>query len=388
MQPDPLPLHFLHVAKTGGTSFTAALARYYRPDDIISDNGHLSLAFVDRQRHRLSEPVFLHGHPIDAVMTVLGETTRTITLLRRPADHAVSNYLHIAHSEDGRMHKAAAALGFLPFMRIYNKLLAFQTVSLNRSAGGRPVVFEKDLDAALERVLDLLDNVTFALCLEDLQRSAPLLSAHLGLPSRISYPHLNTSSERNVRRDRIDALREQYESLRHDRTTARFIAIEEAVYAKAASLLVGYENSLVRQVSLRDIDRAPSARIAYRGQGGCAILGDNWGAAVQTADGPAWWSGEDELSTLLVSLEGDANTLTARVFVNNFAEEIRFSSGSTEITYETTSDTQGFLRLRLDLTPLGRRGVVSMRIGRGRAAPNVEPFYPAVALGEFTLVKR
>ncbi len=394
MRPDPVPVHFLHVAKTGGTSFFTALGRYYRPEDIVSDNGHLSLAFIEAQKHRLSEPVFLHGHPLDAVMTVLGETTRTVTLLRRPVDHAVSNYLHIAYAEGGRMQKAAAALGFLPFMRIYSKLLAFQTVSLNRSAGGGPVVFEKDLDAAVQRVFDLLDGVTFALCLEDLPRTAPLLSARLGLPSRITYPHLNTSADRDVRRDDADRLREQYEMLRRDRATAPFIAIEEAVYARAASLLVGYESAFARQAFLRDIEAVSvsSARMACHGPGGRVVLGDNWGDTVRTADGSAWWSGEDELSTLLVALDGDADTLVARVFVNSFADAIRFSADATDLTHEMTTDDGGLVRLTVDLAPLrgatGMRGVVAMRIGRGRAAPNVEPFYPALALGAFCLVKR
>src|ERR1700758_2111911 len=92
---EALPLYFLHIAKTGGTSLTAALKAFYRADEVVSDAGNISVDFIKTQEHRLTATAFIHGHAHHEVMTYLVDRVRAITLLRDPKSQAVSNYLHV-----------------------------------------------------------------------------------------------------------------------------------------------------------------------------------------------------------------------------------------------------------------------------------------------------
>jgi hypothetical protein len=48
------PLYFLHTAKNGGTSLTAALKGFYDAGEVISDESNLSVEFIKVHEHRLS----------------------------------------------------------------------------------------------------------------------------------------------------------------------------------------------------------------------------------------------------------------------------------------------------------------------------------------------
>ena len=67
---EALPLYFLHIAKTGGTSLTAALKAFYRADEVISDAGNISVDFIKAQEDRLHAAVFVHGHAQHGVMSI------------------------------------------------------------------------------------------------------------------------------------------------------------------------------------------------------------------------------------------------------------------------------------------------------------------------------
>src|ERR1700739_1274018 len=59
---EALPVYFLHIAKTGGTSLTAALKAFHRAEDVITEAGNISIEFIKAQQHRLHGAVFIHGH--------------------------------------------------------------------------------------------------------------------------------------------------------------------------------------------------------------------------------------------------------------------------------------------------------------------------------------
>lgn len=57
------PLCFLHIAKTGGTSVTDAIARLFPPDRVFTDRGNLSVDYLEGLGKRLAGRIFLAGHP-------------------------------------------------------------------------------------------------------------------------------------------------------------------------------------------------------------------------------------------------------------------------------------------------------------------------------------
>lgn len=78
MSEEVFPLYFLHIAKTGGTSLTAALKAFYRADEVISDAGNISVDFLKAHEHRINDATFLHGHAQHDVM-LIGLTPKATT---------------------------------------------------------------------------------------------------------------------------------------------------------------------------------------------------------------------------------------------------------------------------------------------------------------------
>lgn len=127
--PEPeqsLPLYFLHIAKTAGTSLTTAIKAFYCADQVITDSGNVSVDFVKANEHRLCATAFLHGHAGHEVMSYLAGRVRSITLLRDPKAQAVSNYLHLLREIDNPLRPAAVNLGFAGFLTTFWQYAIFR----------------------------------------------------------------------------------------------------------------------------------------------------------------------------------------------------------------------------------------------------------------------
>lgn len=128
---DPRPLFFFHIAKTGGTSITAAIGMRYPRRLVRSERGNLSLDYADRLvAEGLAPGWFVHGHPAHGVGALLRGRTRMVTMLRDPVDQCVSNYLFIRGDPANPNQPAAKAMGFSAFLRAHPYYAIFQTGSL------------------------------------------------------------------------------------------------------------------------------------------------------------------------------------------------------------------------------------------------------------------
>jgi hypothetical protein len=383
------PLYFLHIAKTGGTSLTAALNGFHNADEVISDEGNLSVDFIKAHEHRLSARAFLHGHALHGVMSYLLGRVRAITFLRNPKDQAVSNYLYLVRELDNPLRSSAIGLGFTGFMTTYWQYAVYQTVALDVSITSAPARFPEDLEARVGQVFTLLDKMFFVGCLEQIDDLCPLLSLLLGLPACLRVPHLNSAAEHGVDKDIVDRLRDEYEALHGNAAIGHLLALEQAVYQKAASLRVRHERRYIEQAFIVNSMRSASPLTAYAGAHGTICLAGNWRPPEMTSAGPGWWTDSDERSTLLVELAPAAHALKAEIYVTHFVTDLAFEADGLVLGHSlqtTANDTQ---RIRVDLRPLcvlrGRRVILTMRLAR-LTGPSVPPHYPALALRHFQLV--
>ncbi len=231
------PLVFIHMPKSGGTSLTHALSRFYRPDQIKTDKGNLTVGLMRSEGSRSSGPVFYHGHPDRGVMPCLPPGANVFTILRKPADHAVSNFLQILSNPDGADYPAARSLGFSEFLRVSWWYAIFQTATLAAGLVEEPIVTKVHIEERHSAVLTLLERMCFVGVLEHAFASFDLLSERLNLSPAIRPPYLNTAAERGTPASTIDRFKAEYEALKEDNDLALLLALEEVTYQKALSIL-------------------------------------------------------------------------------------------------------------------------------------------------------
>ena len=384
-----LPLYFLHIAKTGGTSVTAALKAFYHADEVISHAGDISVDFIKAHEHRLTAAAFVHGHAHHQVMSYLMDRVRAITFLRDPKAQAVSNYLHVARDDGNPLQCAAIGLGFSRFMTTFWQYAAYQTFSLDVSITSVPARFPEEIERRVGQVFALLDKLFFVGCLEQIDDLCPLLSLLLGLPACLTVPRLNTALEHGSDEATLDRLRAEYEALQDNVRIAHLLALERAVYNKAAALRSRYERRCVEQAFLVRTPRSASPYIGYAGANGTVHLAGNWQPPEMTPTGPGWWTASDERSTLLIELSPVAQALEAEIYVTHFASTLVFEAGGLVLGHSMQARVNGDRRIRVDLQPLcrprGTRTILTLRLAR-EAWPSVPPYYPALALRHFELV--
>jgi hypothetical protein len=384
-----LPLYFLHIAKTGGTSLTEALRGFYPDDEVISDSGNISVDFIKAHEHRLSGPAFLHGHAQHGVMSYLMGRVRAITFLRDPKAQAVSNYLHVARDLGNPLSCAAINLGFTRFLTTFWHYAAYQTNALAVSITQDPLRFPEELEERLGQILMLLDKMYFVGCLEQLNDVCPLLSLLLGLPACLSVPHLNSAAGHGVAGDTLDRLGAEYEALQTNARIAHLLALERAVYGKAASLRSRHQRRYVEQAFCAGSKAFALPLTGYAGTIGTVYLAGNWRPPEMTPSGPGWWTDSEERSTLLLELTPAAHALEAEIYVTHFVSKLIFDAGGLILGHTLETAANGTQRIRVDLRPLCRQGggrtILGLRVAR-ELGPSVPPYYPALALRCFQLV--
>lgn len=238
------PLCFLHIAKTGGTSVTDALARLFPPDCVFTDRGNLSVDYLEELGDRLTGRVFLAGHPLPGVAESLRDRADLITVLRRPADQAVSNYLHILSDPGNGLHSEAVRGSFSDFLRRNEHQIDYQTSALVVALSQDPTRMHELRTRDLESVLQFLDAMPFVGVMERADACGEILSRIMPGAGEITLPCLNAAVYRGISVRTLDRLRLEYEALSGDSQLAPIFAREALVHARADAALARLERRL------------------------------------------------------------------------------------------------------------------------------------------------
>ena len=226
-------LVFFHVAKTGGTSAAAALRSLFA--DARTDDGNLSAACLTSQP--LGRDVLYYGHPLHAVAQAVPQGAVTATVLRAPAEQAVSNYLHLLRNPHLPFHGDAVRLRFSGLMAAQPLLLAYQAVSLNVAMSDSQIHTPAQLFARLPAVGRFLDRIDVVGCLDQLDAVLRRAAWRTGRSDAVlsRAPLLNAATDFGTRDHEVHRLRAEYQGLAADPLLRRLMAAEAALVAHARS---------------------------------------------------------------------------------------------------------------------------------------------------------
>ncbi len=381
-----LPILFVHLPKTGGTSFGIALSSFYAPENVFPSFGELvTLEFLKSLGARLQEPVLIRGHVDHDVLSYMLRRSRTITLLREPRSHAVSLYLHHLREPAWSTHLAAKELGFRGFMKRYWQYSMFQTLGLYGGISPVSARFFDQLENKIGDVLELLDNMTFVGCLEDPETLNAMLPILLQRPGPLNLPQLNTSTEFGVAPELVQSLRSEYDELLNDSQTAYRIQIESLVYNKALSLRTKWRRIIADDMALQD---GGEARVAHSGRFGTIHLSNNWLDGQDNLDGSRWVTGTDDCSTFVVAPTAGARGFLFKLYQSEAcARSIGFEIQGETVDHRVVKNADGSSTIVVDLGAHcgGRPLLVALHlpqaVGRG-----IQPILGPLCIGAFELL--
>ncbi len=223
------PLVFLHIPKTGGTTVAQALSAHYRPERCLTDNGRISVSLLTRHADDIARGCFVHGHCEHATLPYMAGA-RLVTVLRRPEDHAISNYLYLRREPDQVLHEAAMTQEFAEFYRTNWKMMAFQAISLDVPQSSTSVTDHESFFSRVPAMLALLDRIDFVGCLD---RVDALLTALTGGRRAPPALRLNAAPGSAAGGAEIDGMRAQYRALAQAPDTGPVLAVEQNIYEQA-----------------------------------------------------------------------------------------------------------------------------------------------------------
>lgn len=248
------PLFFHHIAKTGGTSLTAALRSVIPADLIFSEHGNLSAGFTQRLVARgLRQGQLIHGHPATGAALPLRGRSRIVTLLREPRDQVISNYFHVRTHRSLPDHAAARQLGFREFLLTHNYYAIFQTASLHVGIQEAPIARTEDIIDRLPQIFEYVEEMYMVGAPDLAEYMFDRLTSSMDPIRRARFPHHRktrlTAAQRAL-------LHEQFDELQSHPSLASLFAAERATFEKARSRFMTEEATVALARSAEELPQS------------------------------------------------------------------------------------------------------------------------------------
>jgi hypothetical protein len=258
------PLFYLHLPKTGGTSFTDAIVQLYGYSRIFGQNGDITIEYLSSLGDRLSGSVFIAGHPGRGIVPWLGGRADIFTILRKPIDHAVSNYLHIAEQADHPLRGEANELDLASFLRRNPAQAHLQAAVLARALSPPDRTLDTTNREDLRTIQQFVADLPFAGVLDDPAACCAGLGRLLGLDRPLEVSMLNSAACRGVRSETVERLRASYRDAQSDPQLAPYFAAERLLYRTASRSLARVRAAIpMTAMSAEPSDRQFAARTFF-----------------------------------------------------------------------------------------------------------------------------
>jgi len=188
------PIFFIHIMKTGGVTFSAAMRSIFEPDAMfpgvemshIGRKAYTKLDFLRNiSKERTNRTRFFAGHYPFVASTLVDLPVTTVTILRDPVERVISHLRQISRNENGwRKLTALADVTDPPLLDVYQdqflrskffinhqlKMFAFKSADGLQSYLDPLTIDEDSLELAIGQ-LRMVDLIGFQHSLDDFIRS-------------------------------------------------------------------------------------------------------------------------------------------------------------------------------------------------------------------------
>jgi hypothetical protein len=199
-------VYFLHIPRTGGTSFFEVLSRRFAPHEVRKGGDRRKLAEDLRAmpRGELARYRLLSGHHDVTVTRLLDRVPHFVTMLREPVARTMSYHRILRRMPRHPLHALAMNGTFLDFLRHPDGGRADadrQTRQLAGAVDGTPHGRGGPLSgsALLELAEERLGEIAFFGLRERFEESVRLLERTFGWEPAAPVPHVNASGATNHR---------------------------------------------------------------------------------------------------------------------------------------------------------------------------------------------
>jgi hypothetical protein len=414
MRPNPGPLFFLHIPKTGGSSLISVLRAQAPPDQIFTEaENSLPRAYTERLAAAGVAPTaLLHGHPEWGACLPFRGKARFLTLLRDPAAQIVSHYLHALRDPSLPQHAAAKGLGFEAFLRTFPFNIVVQTNHLHLAvtdgaeelrraladpAAGTAFDLEGYFAKRLGGVFGFLEEMLLVGVLEQGDEFLACLADELEWSRAPRLPHVNSAAPEQ--RAEAAALLERLRALEREPALAPLFAIENATYTRARALASTARLRRFRERMRRGDHQAGLAgTTVHRSACGEIVLGENFKPAKadvtwssRESSPRQWWTAGSQVSHLYVRLNRQGRcrlVLKADRLFGVQAGEVGLCYGGRWLALQSDTAADGTTELATVLEGPAMQGEPYLELRlylQWNRYPDTKPFYPAIRFTSMTL---
>lgn len=198
-------LIFIHIPKSGGSTFDSVLSRQYKKRSIVSVRDNREAQALLKRKNELQNIRLIKGHMAFGLHTMFKDPTDYISILRHPVERILSNYSFIKERPQHKLHDEIFVKHKMGVAEYVRSGLAHNTENIQTRmfSNAIDIEFGSSDNSMLNTAVYNMDTYFPVVGVTDMYDQFLILAQQHYKWRNIKYARLNTTKSR-VRAENID----------------------------------------------------------------------------------------------------------------------------------------------------------------------------------------